>query len=86
MTTNMSRTEAIALLTATPTACVYFRDRPLVGGEWISVPVRLEDGELVQPHPTDPRGPAIAAPTGVRFYRDVDAESAKYDDLGTRIA
>lgn len=64
---SMSRAEAIVFLTFNPARRVSFSTRDATGDHWLQVTCRLEDGDLVQPHPTDAGHWAIAAPQGVRF-------------------
>lgn len=46
---------------------IYYPTRDATGHHWRRVTCWVEDGELVQAHPTDPRHWPIAAPHDVEF-------------------
>lgn len=81
----MTNAQALAVLERNPEARVYFETTDATGRWPRAVYVSAEDGRLVQPHPTDPRGDAVAAPHDVVYHYDTSARGA-YDEHGTRIS
>lgn len=79
---RMTAAQAITFLTAHPERRVQYTARN-PGRPYERVVCRLEDGELVQPHPTDPqRGPIEAPARGVRYtVVPTESEQAALDEL-----
>jgi len=63
---NLTHAQATELLTANPEHRVEWRHLDATGYHWVTERVRLEDGVLVYPHPTEWTG-SIAAPIDVLF-------------------
>ena len=76
------RKTAIKILADEPRANVYFSTRDATGQWYQQVPVSLVEGELVQPHPTDPKRGSIAVPAEVTTFKrdgDVPVEPDDYE-------
>ena len=58
----MTRLEALLYLRANPRHHVTYSDRPGPGYPWSEHVVGIVDGELAEPHPTDPLGGWVSAP------------------------
>lgn len=71
---TFDRDGAIEALRSRLATSVYYLDRDATCGHYCTIRCWLEDGDLVQAHPTDVRRSPISAPADVRYYNYIDTE------------